>query len=325
MQSAFLCLLVLAVMFVNGWTDAPNSIATIVATGTLSFRRAALFAAVCDLTGVLVMSLLCPTVAETIFAIADFSGDSAAALAALQAALLAIVMWAVLAWCFGIPTSESHALIAGLTGAALALHGNLSGVSAAAWGKILIGLLLSTVFGAVSGYYAVRASRHVSLSPRRVRKGQFFCAGAMAFLHGAQDGQKFLALFLLVRTLSEGYSLRSFSIPLQLALPGAGIMAAGVLCGGRRIIETVARTAPDLTPSQGLAADLAGAACLLAASLTGLPVSTTHTKISAIFGAGKAAAPSGTDGAAWQIIFAWLATFPCCGLLAWGLARLTFL
>lgn len=323
MQPVFLCLLVLAVMFVNGWTDAPNSIATIVASGTLSFRRAALFAAVCDLLGVVIMSLFCPTVAETIFTMVSFGSNSAEALLALRSALLAIVLWAVLAWRFGIPTSESHALIAGLTGAALALHGGFDGVNAGAWAKVLIGFLLSTILGTFSGYYAARIAHKFPLSPHSVRCGQCFCAGATAFLHGAQDGQKFLALFLLIRALLRGYTTDSFTVPLPLALLCAGTIAAGVLCGGRRIIDTVARSAPDLTPHQGLAADLAGATCLLTASLTGLPVSTTHTKISAIFGAGKAAALPGSGKAVRQILFTWLATFPCCGLLAWGLTRLS--
>ena len=311
-------------VFVNGWTDAPNAIATVVASGVLPFRRAAALAALCDLAGVLVLSLLCPTVAETVFSIADFGDDTGSALLALQAALLAIVFWAVLAWRFGIPTSESHALIAGLTGAAVALPSGLTAINPAAWAKVLAGLVLSALCGALAGRWTVGRPFLRALSPRGLRRGQIACAGAMAFLHGAQDGQKFLALLLLVYSLAQGREAHVFSVSPASALLCALVMAAGVACGGRRIIDTVSRAmAPD--PRQGLAADLAGGGCLLAASLLGLPVSTTHTKISAILGAGSGRRdPSGTGGAV-RIILAWLATFPCCGLLAWAFARLSML
>ena len=141
------CLLVLAVVLVNGWTDAPNAIATVVTTGVLPFRRAVALAAVCNLMGVLVMTAVSATVAETIYSIADFGPDRAAALSALCAALCAIVLWAVLAWRFGVPTSESHALVAGLTGAALALPGGLDNIRAGAWGRVLLGLVLSVALG----------------------------------------------------------------------------------------------------------------------------------------------------------------------------------
>ena len=120
--------LTLAVILVNGWTDAPNAIATAVSTGALPFRRAVRLAAVCNLLGVVCMTCLNASVAETIYTIADFGPDTGDALTALCAALLAIVLWATAAWRFGIPTSESHALVAGVTGAAAALQGGLSNV-----------------------------------------------------------------------------------------------------------------------------------------------------------------------------------------------------
>ena len=135
---ALTALLVLAVVLVNGWTDAPNAIATAVATGVLPFRRAAVLAAVCNLLGVAGMTAYNATVAETLYTIADFGGDGRAALSALCAALCAIVAWAALAWRFGIPTSESHALVAGVTGAALAMPGGWANVQGAAWGLSLI-------------------------------------------------------------------------------------------------------------------------------------------------------------------------------------------
>ena len=113
--------LVLGVILVNGWTDAPNAIATVVSTGSMKPKSAIMMAAVMNFAGVLVMSLVSNKVADTIYKMVDFKGDAQNALVALCASLFAIVLWAVAAWWFGIPTSESHALIAGVTGAAIAL------------------------------------------------------------------------------------------------------------------------------------------------------------------------------------------------------------
>ena len=134
---AITVLLTLGVILVNGWTDAPNAIATCVSTRSISARGAILMAAVFNFLGVLVMTLVNATVAETIYKMVDFGGDTHQALIALCAALFAIVTWATAAWKFGIPTSESHALIAGISGAAIALHNGLSGINGAEWIKVI--------------------------------------------------------------------------------------------------------------------------------------------------------------------------------------------
>lgn len=135
-----------------GWTDAPNAIATCVATRAMKPRNAIAMAAVFNFLGVLVMTLLSPKVAETIYNMVDFGSNAHEASIALSAAMFAIVVWAVLAWAFGIPTSESHALIAGITGSAIAMHNNLDGVNGAEWGKVLFGLVFSLVIGFALGY-----------------------------------------------------------------------------------------------------------------------------------------------------------------------------
>lgn len=140
-------LLTLGVILVNGWTDAPNAIATCVVTRCMPVRAAILMAAVFNFLGVFLMSILNATVAETITKMVDFGTNSHEAIVALSAALFAIVVWAVLAWYFGIPTSESHALIAGLTGGAIALHGGLEGVNGSEWIKVIYGLVISVVMG----------------------------------------------------------------------------------------------------------------------------------------------------------------------------------
>ena len=139
--------LTLGVILVNGWTDAPNAIATCVSTRSMSPQGAILMAAVFNFLGVFVMTMINSTVAQTIYNMVDFRGDSKNSLIALCAALFAIVLWATAAWVFGIPTSESHALIAGLSGAAIALQRGFSGINGAEWIKVIYGLFLSTILG----------------------------------------------------------------------------------------------------------------------------------------------------------------------------------
>ena len=143
-------ILTLGVIFVNGWTDAPNAIATCVSTRAMGPRAAILMAAVFNFLGVLVMTMIAPAVAMTIYNMVDFGHDSHQALVALCAALFSIVIWAVAAWYFGIPTSESHALIAGLSGAAIAM-GGAAGINGEEWMNVIWGLVLSTMLGFGSG------------------------------------------------------------------------------------------------------------------------------------------------------------------------------
>lgn len=303
-------LLVVAVIFVNGWTDAPNAIATAVGSGALSFRRAVRLAAVCNFAGAALSCLLFPAVAATVGDLVQFS-DEQATLTALCAAMMSIVLWAVAAWRFGLPTSESHALLAGLSGSALALGGQTAALSGSAWLKVGIGMVLSLVLGALAGRIGrtILASRSCSaISWQRI------AAGGMALLHGAQDSQKFLALLLLADGLGGTGSTHS----LLLLLLVSGVMALGTALGGRPIVEKVGCELTGLTPKEGLAADLGAGIVLLLCSLLGLPVSTTHAKVAAICGAGQRPDLNilGQIGGAWAL------TFPCCAALAFLLTKL---
>ena len=195
--------LVLGVILVNGWTDAPNAIATCVSTKSISPRAAILMAAVFNFLGVFVMTMVNASVAATIYNMVDFGGDSWDALVALCAALFAIVIWATVAWWFGIPTSESHALIAGISGAAIALHGGLAGINGNEWLKVVYGLGMSTLLGFGLGWITVKTIELICKNMDRRKTQEFFKGGqiaggaAMAFMHGAQDGQKFMGVFML--------------------------------------------------------------------------------------------------------------------------------
>lgn len=323
-------LLTLGVILVNGWTDAPNAIATCVSTRAIGVRKAIVMAAVCNFLGVLVMTSLNASVAFTIYNMVDFGGNSKLALIALCAAMAAIVIWATAAWYFGIPTSESHALIAGVSGAAVAIQNSFSGINGAEWVKVIYGIFLSTLLGFVLGFLSSKLTVFLFRDRNRLKCERFFSGAqiaggaAMAFMHGAQDGQKFMAIFLLGAAMAGGNAdVTSFSVPLWLMVLCSAVMGLGTSIGGYRIIKSVGMDMVKLKPYQGFAADFSATLCLLLSSLTGIPVSTTHTKTTAIMGVGAAKRVSGVNwSVVKELVLTWVFTFPGCGLLGFGMAKL---
>jgi inorganic phosphate transporter, PiT family len=321
-------ILTLGVILVNGWTDAPNAIATCVSTRAINPKNAIIMATIFNFLGVLVMTLVNATVAQTIYKMVDFGGNSKDALVALSAALFAIVIWATAAWALGIPTSESHALIAGISGAAIALQGGFAGINGEQWIKVFYGLFMSTIMGLGFGFLIVHIIQIMCKRIHRRKTRVFFqnaqIAGgaAMAFMHGAQDGQKFMGVFMLGIFLANGQAdVTKFTIPIWLMILCSAVMAIGTSIGGYRIIKTVGMDMVKLETYQGFAADLAGAACLLISSTFGIPVSTTHTKTTAIMGVGAAKRISAVN---WSVVrdmvVAWILTFPGCGILGYAMA-----
>ena len=323
-------LLTLGVILVNGWTDAPNAIATCVSTRCMKPKAAILMAALFNFLGVLVMTLFNAKVATTIYNMVDFGSNAREATNALCAALFAIVVWSTLAWKFGIPTSESHALIAGLSGAAVAMHNSFSGINGGEWIKVIYGLILSTLMGFFFGFFVVKVIEKICRKMDRLQtvgffKGAQILGGAsMAFMHGAQDGQKFMGVFLLGIFLSSGNSdVTEFHIPIWLMVLCSLVMALGTSIGGERIIKSVGMDMVRLQTYQGFAADLGAALSLLVASLTGIPVSTTHTKTTAIMGVGASKRISAVN---WRVVkemvLTWVLTFPGCGVLGYLMVKI---
>ncbi|WP_101698584.1 inorganic phosphate transporter [Clostridium minihomine] len=318
------------VILVNGWTDAPNAIATCVSTRAMTAKSAILMAAVFNFLGVFVMTAVNASVAATIYNMVDFSGNTHEALVALCAALLAIVIWATAAWWFGIPTSESHALIAGLSGAAIALHGGLAGINGSEWIKVLYGLVLSTFLGFGMGWITSKLTLLICRGMDRRNTNSFFKkaqiggGAAMAFMHGAQDGQKFMGVFMLGMFLAKGESnVPEFQIPIWLMLFCSIVMGLGTSIGGYRIIKAVGMDMVKLEKHQGFSADLAAAGCLLISSLTSIPVSTTHTKTTSIMGVGAAKRLSSVNwGVVKEMVLTWVLTFPGCGIIGYLMAKL---
>ncbi|MBM6837836.1 inorganic phosphate transporter, partial [Clostridium saudiense] len=318
------------VILVNGWTDAPNAIATCVSTRAITPKAAIMMAAVFNFLGVFVMTVINANVAETIYNMVDFGGDPGEALIALCAALFAIVLWATAAWYFGIPTSESHALIAGISGAAIALKGGLKGINGNEWMKVIYGLILSTLLGFVLGWITVKIVEFLFKGFDRKKTSEFFKnaqvlgGAAMAFMHGAQDGQKFMGVFMLGMFLAKGQAdVNSFVIPIWLMVLSSAVMALGTSIGGYKIIKAVGMDMVKLEKYQGFSADLAGAGCLLISSVVGMPVSTTHTKTTAIMGVGAAKRLSSVNwGVVKEMVLTWVLTFPGCGVIGFLMAKL---
>lgn len=322
-------LLTLGVIFVNGWTDAPNAIATAVTTRSINIRPAIIMSAVFNFLGVLLMTMINSSMASTISNMVDFGTDTQMALVALCAALFSIVVYSVGASIFGIPTSESHSLIAGLTGAALAVQGGLDGVNGQEWIKVIYGLVLSLALGFALGWGICKALTIIcaNMDRRRTNKAfkyaQIFGAAAMSFMHGAQDGQKFIGVLLLGVAFCNGQpDLVNAAIPIWLMMLCSITMGVGTSVGGEKIIKSVGMDMVKLETFQGFSADLAGAVCILLSTLTGIPVSTTHTKTSAIMGVGAVKRLSAINfSVVKDMMLTWVFTFPGCGLISFVMAK----
>ena len=312
--------LVLAAEFVNGWTDAPNAIATVVSTRVLSPARALILATALNILGAFVGAEVAATIGKGIVR------PEVINLYTVGAAMVGIVFWSTLAWYYGLPTSESHGLIAGLTGAALATAGP-EALILTGWKKVGIGLLFSTFLGFFGGLllmaliYRLWAKARPDDVRRLFGKLQILSAGFMAFSHGSNDGQKFIGAFTLVLLL--GGIIPEFHVPPWVIFLCAATMGIGTAIGGWRIVRTMGLRLTKLEPVHGFAAETGAASTILLASAFGIPLSTTHTINTAIMGVGATRRFSAVRwGVSRNIITAWVLTFPVCGLIAFFVTKL---
>ncbi|MGH7407960.1 MAG: inorganic phosphate transporter, partial [Candidatus Methylomirabilales bacterium] len=301
-------LLVLAAEFVNGWTDAPNAIATVVSTRVLSPSQALIMATTLNVLGTMSGTAVAATIGTGIVR------PEAINLTTVAAAMVGIIFWSTLAWYYGLPTSESHALVSGLTGAGLAAAGP-SVLLWDGWRKVLIGILFSTFLGFLGGLvimgmlYRLLADSRPGTVRRRFGRLQILSAGFMAFSHGSNDGQKFIGTFSLALLL--GGLLPEFQIPLWVILTCALTMGVGTAVGGWRIVRTLGLRITKLEPVQGFAAETGAALTIELASRLGIPLSTTHTITTSIMGVGATRRLSAVRwGVTREIVLAWLLTFP---------------
>jgi PiT family inorganic phosphate transporter len=313
-------LLVLGAEFVNGWTDSPNAIATVVGTRSLPPVAAVAMAAVLNLVGVLAGTKVASTIGK------DIVDPSVIDLTTVAAAMVGIILWSSLAALWGLPTSETHALVAGLAGAGLATAG-WDVLIASGWWKVVVGLFFSTFLGAGAAFAVMIAIYWICrrAAPAAAREPFRFlqiCSSAfMAFSHGSNDGQKFMGVFTLALVL--GGVLPTFEIPLWVILLCALTMGVGTLTGGWRIIRTLGMRISSLQTHQGFAAEIAAASTIQLATAAGIPLSTTHTISSAIVGVGAARGMAAVRwNVAGQLVAAWVLTFPICAAIGYGVARM---
>lgn len=307
-----LCL-ICALVFVNGWTDAPNAIATAVGCGALKMRTASLMAAVMNLIGTIVAVALSGAVMTGMMNIVSVSDENENL--ALCVAMLTVVIWATIAWYFGLPTSESHSVVSALSGSALAVAGN---INTHEWQKVIIGLLLSVALGGGAGFGFALLGNKLQLRNKTAKKATKIASALMAFSHGAGDGQKFVGVFLLILT---SYAKNENELKIIAVVTVALLMFLGTSLGGGRIIKTVTKEMTTLEPTTAFFSDLGGAVCVLVSTFLGFPISTTHSKMTSVMGV---AAANGTlnFGSARKMFVAWALTFPVSFALAYLLTWL---
>lgn len=306
----------LAFDYINGFHDTANAIATVVSTRVLSPRAAIIMAAVLNFAGALISTNVAKTVAAGLVNLNETSAQGA-----ILAAVVGAIVWNIITWRFGIPSSSSHALVGGLCGAAV-VHGGFAGIK---WDgltqKVLLPLVGSPVAGFIIGFL-VMALIYILLAhvnPGRVsatfRRLQLLSAASMAFAHGSNDAQKSMGLITLA-LVAQGV-LAKPTIPLWVVLACATAMALGTAAGGYRIIKTMGHRIIRLEPVHGFAAETSAAAVILLATHFKMPISTTHTIAGSIFGVGASRRLSAVRwGVARTMIVAWILTIPASGLVA---------
>lgn len=351
-MTAILILLVLALVFVyiNGFHDTSNSIATVVATRALSPRQAIVLATVTNLVGALIGTAVAETMAH------DLVGGAVITTATISCALIGAIVWDLMTWWWGLPTSSSHALIGGLCGAALAAaHSNWNELiwAASAGGhwwegngllfKVLIPMFISPLLGFVGAFlasgllYLVLRNWRVETVDRVFGRCQIFSGGFIGFAHGHNDAQKTLGVMVLALVAATQAGtfdhapgwlsfLRTTDVPASgglqvsawLQVACAVALAAGTAAGGWRIIQTMGRRITDLKPIHGFAAETTAATVLTAAAAFGFPVSTTHTITAAVAGVGASRRFRALHmGILEQIVIAWVFTLPASALVAY--------
>lgn len=312
--------------FVNGFNDSANSISTVVATKVLSPFRAVIMAATFNFFGIFIWHGIAKTIGTGII---DNTLLVDELLLILFCAVAAAIIWDLITWWFGIPTSSSHALVGGLIGAGVAL----AGLDAVVWSgtsKVLLFIVVSPIAGLVAAFFLSAVVMNVARKKSRhqvnkwFRKLQIASAATLSLTHGANDAQKGMGIIALVVAINAGTVTSGFSLPLWVQLSCQTAISLGTFFGGWRIVKTMATRITKLDPSQGFSAETGAAGMLFATAAFGIPVSTTHTISGAIMGVGATRRLSAVRwGVGRRIVIAWILTIPAsasvAGLLFLGL------
>ena len=316
----------LAFDVINGFHDAANSIATVVSTRVLSPRIAVLWAAFFNF---IAMFVFAPKVADAIAKIVDVDRGKPIFVLVVLCGLLGAIFWDLLTWWWGLPTSSSHALIGGFVGSGLAF----GGWKIIHWdtvGKTALFIPIAPLMGFVMAFLCMfsvlwmfRRWRPQTVD-KLFRKGQLLSAGLYSLGHGGNDAQKTMGIIMAL-LIAEGTFTRQQQLSLTdprtawIVLSCFTAMGVGTALGGWRIVKTMGMKMTKLRPVGGFCAETAGAATLVIATVSGIPVSTTHTIAGGIVGVGATTNLSGIKwGVAMRIVWAWILTIPCSALVGAG-------
>ena len=305
--------------FINGFHDTANAIATSVSTRVLSPKVAVSMAAVLNMVGALSGTAVAKTVGVGLVETYSITQIT------VISALISAIVWDIITWYFGLPTSSSHAILSSIVGAAIATAGTGVIIQKGVY-KVLLGLIISPLIGIVLGFllmlfliWLFRRSAP-SLVSTLFGRLQILSAAYMAFSHGSNDAQKTMGIITMA--LVSYYKLPDFHVPFWVIVLCATAMAFGTAAGGWRIIKTLGMRLVHLKPIHGFAAETAAATVIEIASRIGLPLSTTHVISSTIMGVGASKRLSAVRwGIGGNIVLAWILTLPACGLLAWAVCR----
>lgn len=305
--------------FINGFHDTANSIATAVSTKALKPRHAIMLAAIMNFVGAMAFTGVAKTITKDIVDPFTLTNGTVVILAAL----LAAIIWNLVTWYYGIPSSSSHALIGSIAGAAIAAAG-FAALNYGGFLKILQALILSPILAFTVGYIVysifkvVFKNNNLTKTNRNFRLIQIATAALQSFSHGTNDAQK--AMGIITMALIVNNYQASDDVQLWVQVVCATAMALGTSVGGWRIIKTVGGKIMKIRPVNGVAADLTGAAVIFGATFIHLPVSTTHVISSSIMGVGASHRLKGVKwGTAQTMLITWLITMPISALLAGGI------
>ena len=305
----------LAFDFTNGFHDTANYVATWVGTRALSPRIAVAVSAVANLAGAFVTTAVAKTVGKGII------DTGLATEKTVLAALAGAIVWNLLTWWLGLPSSSTHALIGGLVGAALVQSGSKGVEWHGVWEKVVVPGAISPALGFALAFllmviiYRVFFRLSPGVAHRGFRLGQLASGTGGAFTHGANDAQKTMGVIALA--LYTHGSIDSFYIPTWVKIVAGITIAAGTYAGGWRIIRTLGQRIYKMQPEHGFAAQLAAGSTLYAGTHYGFPISTTHVVTGSVMGAGAVRGLSAVKwGVAGNIVVAWLLTLPAAGLVA---------
>ena len=305
--------------FINGFHDTANAIATSVATRVLSPGRAVLMAGVLNFLGALSGTAVATTVGKGIVP-PEISTQSL-----VISALIAAIIWNLLTWYLGLPSSSSHALIFSIVGAGVASSG-WQAIQFGGLEKTFQGLVFSPFLGFAGAFIVMLlllnlfAASFPATVTRIFGRAQVLSAAWMAFSHGSNDAQKTMGVMTMALASYFGWGGSNWAVPLWVIVAAATAMALGTSIGGWRIIRTMGLRVVAMRPIHGFAAETASATVIEVASRLGIPVSTTHTISSAILGVGSTRRLSAVRwGVAGQIVMGWVFTIPACFLMAWAI------